>query len=40
MSCKKMYKTILDKYKNEKRLDEVFENGRHKYSKWFDQLNL
>jgi hypothetical protein len=33
MSCKKKYKSILDKYKNDKRLDEVSGNGRHEHNK-------
>jgi hypothetical protein len=39
ISCKK-YKTIFDKYKNDKQLDEISGNGRHEHNKWFDQLDL
>jgi hypothetical protein len=40
MSCKKKYKTITDKYKNDKYLDGASKNGRHEHKKWFDQLDL
>jgi hypothetical protein len=39
-SCKKKYKVIYTKYKNDKRANEISGLDRHQECKWFDQLDV
>ena len=39
-SCKKKYKVIYIKCKNDKRANEISGSDRHQECKWFDQLDV